>query len=348
MGHFRILIIGQGLAGTVLSHALSTRNIPHKVLDNGHRSAATLAAAGIINPVTGRRYVKSWMIDDLLPAALRVYGELETKLGVKLITECDIVRTFEDLAQEKRWHEATTRPGYEQYVSGIPKLHGYEDLIQQPFSYGVIHKAKQVNVSELIIHYRKYLQQQGLLIMGEWSSDAVGYSDNPYKVGEDTFESIIFCTGYKSASDPLFSFLPFQPAKGESLQVEVAVSLPKALLRDKIFVAPDSQHTFWTGGGYEWDTVSEEPTDSFRREWEAKLDELLTIGYNILSHRAGVRPSVKGRRPLLGRHPDFASIFLFNGLGTKGTSLAPYWSEKMVDFMIKAQPLPEEVDLNRF
>ena len=68
-----VLIVGQGIAGTVLSYKLSQRNISHKVLDNNHQSAATHAAAGLINPITGRNYVKSWMIDDLLPEACLLY-----------------------------------------------------------------------------------------------------------------------------------------------------------------------------------------------------------------------------------------------------------------------------------
>ena len=62
MAEYKYLIVGQGLAGTVLSYQLLKNGIPHKVLDDGHLSAATLAAAGLINPITGRRYVKSWTV----------------------------------------------------------------------------------------------------------------------------------------------------------------------------------------------------------------------------------------------------------------------------------------------
>lgn len=348
MGFRHILIIGQGLAGTILSHELLKRNISHKVLDNGHKSAATKAAGGIINPITGRRYVKSWMIDDLLPVAKKVYGELESLLRVTLVSQCNIIRTFEDLGQEKRWQEATSRPGYEEYISDSSDIDSYSKLIRRPFGYGVISGGMQVNVGQLIQEYRKFLHEKEMLIIKDWATDDAGFSADGINVNGEKYDAVIFCTGYKAAAHPLFSALPFQPAKGEAFHVNMDMALPSVLLRDKIFIAPMDKHSFWTGGGYQWDGLTEEPTQTFKEAWEEKLKNLLKVDYHIVDHRAGVRPSVKGRRPLMGRHVQHKNIYLFNGMGTKGTSLAPFWAERMMDFMEKDIPLSAEVDMNRF
>lgn len=343
-----ILIIGQGLAGTIISHELLKRNIPHKVLDNNHKTAATKAAAGIINPITGRRYVKSWMIDELLPAAKQTYVELEQLLDLKLVTQANILRALEDLPQENRWNEATSRPGYQAYVEENVQLGNYTNLVKVRPSYGEIKGSMQVAVPLLISAYRKLLLAKDLLIVKEFDYNSYNPSQNLFELAGQTFAKLIFCDGYRAIQNPLFSDLPFQPAKGESFVIEMEEPLPAKLLRDKIYIAPLTSTTFWTGGGYEWEDLSSEPTEAFKAKWSEKLDELLTVDYKIQLHQAGIRPSVKGRRPLLGRHNRHPHIYLFNGLGTKGTSLAPYWSREFMQLLLNDKPISPEVDLNRF
>jgi glycine/D-amino acid oxidase-like deaminating enzyme len=59
------LIVGQGISGTWLSYYLQKANRSFIVIDNEQPNSASRVAAGIINPVTGRRIVKTWMIDEL-------------------------------------------------------------------------------------------------------------------------------------------------------------------------------------------------------------------------------------------------------------------------------------------
>ncbi len=343
-----ILIIGQGLAGTIVSYELLKRQIPHKVLDNNHKTAATKAAAGIINPITGRRYVKSWMIDELLPAAKQTYAELEQLLDLKLVSQANILRALEDLPQENRWHEATSRPGYDDYVEAEVDMGNYTELVTVRPSYGEIRGALQVAVPLLIGAYRKLLTEKEMLVTKEFDYSTFSPGSEYFEIEGEVFSQLIFCDGFRSTMNPLFKDLPFQPAKGESFQVELNAQLPAKLLRDKIFIAPQSDRTFWTGGGYEWESLSTSPTSTFKDKWTEKLEELLVVDYKINQHLAGIRPSVKGRRPLIGRHQSYSNIYLFNGLGTKGTSLAPYWAKEFVELLLKGKPISTEVDLNRF
>lgn len=351
MANYNYLIIGQGLAGTILSYHMLKQGIPHKVLDNGHRSASTIAAAGIINPITGRRYVKSWMIDDLLPAAKTTYSELESLLDIKLIKETSIIRTWDNISQENQWNEATSRPGYEKYVADKADTKAYKEITKAPYGIGEIKQAMQVNVSGLIAAYRLFLINRNLLIEEQYTHSERNYSQtefNNINNGRDSYDTIVFCEGYKVLDNPLFNTIPFQPVKGESFIIKSASDLPDKLIRDKIFIAPKSKNTFWTGGGYVWDDLSETTTDKFKADWTTKLDALLVKDYEVLEHRAGVRPSVKGRRPVMGRHDEYSHICLFNGMGTKGTSLAPYWAAHIVRFMEGKIGLSEEVDYKRF
>ena len=47
-----ILILGQGLAGTSLAINAISEGKTVMVIDNGHQSAASMVAAGLVTPVT--------------------------------------------------------------------------------------------------------------------------------------------------------------------------------------------------------------------------------------------------------------------------------------------------------
>ncbi len=345
----RILIIGQGLAGTILSAELFRRNIWHKVLDNNHKTASTKAAAGIINPITGRRYVKSWMIDELLLAAKASYRYIEKLLDTQLVDEIEIVRTWDDLVQEKQWFEATSRVGYEPYISANTDMGGYQQLVTKPFGFGRISKALKVKVSEMIVDYRLFLEQQGRLVTADFDHDQLSRQFEEITLTGERFDTLIFCEGHRAVHNPLFANLPFQLVKGESFVVRSKQHLPQDILRARIFIAPVTRNEFWTGGGYYKDDLTIEPSTRFHEEWTDRLSDLmLADDYSILAHRAGIRPSVLGRKPLIGRHRTFQNCYLFNGLGTKGTSLAPYWARELIALVMANKSMDPQVDLNRF
>ena len=66
------------------------------------------------------------------------------------------------------------------------------------------------------------------------------------------------------------------------------------------------------------------------------------LGTNLLfeieEHRSGIRPTTKDAKPLLIRHPTHSSLFAINGLGSKGSAIAPYLSELFMDQMGKEFP----------
>jgi glycine/D-amino acid oxidase-like deaminating enzyme len=80
-----------------------------------------------------------------------------------------------------------------------------------------------------------------------------------------------------------------------------------------------------------------------------KAQNLIYLPIELINHAVGIRPTVKDRRPVLGLHPTLNSIAFFNGLGTKGVMLAPYFANEMVNLLEnESYHLPKEVDLNRF
>lgn len=344
-----ILVVGQGLAGTVLCSYFLKNNIPFKVVDNNHYAAATHAAAGLINPVTGRGYVKSWMIEELLPEARLCYSGLSELLGVQFYHDRMIYRSIHLPAQINKWNASTSREGYDAYVEALISESPYSGIIKAPLKFGVINKALQVDVSELIIRFRTYLEKKNLLICEAFEHKAIKFKDSGVNYNDQDYKAIVFCEGWQALNNPWFKDLPFQPAKGEALFIEIDKLETKDILRDDIFIAPLEDSLCWSGGSYIWEFEDHLPTDGWKTEWLQKLNGLLNTPFTVAKHLAGIRPSVKGRRPLIGKHHLNDQLYIFNGLGTKGTSLAPYWAKHFVeDHLIKGKPIDDAVNIDRF
>jgi glycine/D-amino acid oxidase-like deaminating enzyme len=343
-----ILIVGQGIAGTILSYKLSQRNISHKVLDNNHRSAATHAAAGLINPITGRNYVKSWLIDDLLPIARQTYDQLSKTLNQSYVQEMNILRAMHTPAQENKWFSSTGRPGYQKYIVDGHSSNPYQGIVTSATYYGEITQSLQVDISKLIMDYKELLIEQAQYIDATLDYDQLLISESSVSYNNESFDLVIFCEGYKGKENSFFSDLPFQPAKGQSFTIEINNEMPDKILRDDIFLAPLNDTQLWTGGTYQNSYDDDKPSEAFRKEWTDALDNLLKVEYEITDHKAGVRPAVKGRKPLIGQSPQSHMLYMFNGMGTKATSLVPYWADHLIDHLINGTPINSEVHLDRF
>ncbi len=70
--------------------------------------------------------------------------------------------------------------------------------------------------------------------------------------------------------------------------------------------------------------------------------------YNILETKVAIRPTIRDRTPVVGRHPVINNLFILNGMGTKGASLSLYYAQKLIDHIEYNVPIPLEADIKRF
>jgi hypothetical protein len=47
-------------------------------------------------------------------------------------------------------------------------------------------------------------------------------------------------------------------------------------------------------------------------------------------------------------HTVYQNIGIFNGMGTKGCSLAPYFAEQMTEHILHQTPIDKEASIDRF
>jgi glycine/D-amino acid oxidase-like deaminating enzyme len=343
-----ILIVGLGIAGACLSKMLNDKGVDHLVIDSNDDFSASKAAAGIINPITGRRFVKTWMADQLIPYAVSFYENFGKQLNCKLIHEKRIIRIFSSIQEENAWYGRVDDPAYAKYMVDEFDKRAYEKILIPGEGIGEV-KGYQLDIQNLIVKYSQFLENKGQLIRSNFEHDRIVRLGD--KILYDTIEcsKIIFCEGYKVINNPIFNFPPFEPAAGEVLIAKIPDLSPEKLIKRKIFIAslPES-NLFWIGSTYDWDMSNISKKAGKKEELIKELRKTIDCDFEILDHIMGVRPSVNDRRPLLGRHPELSNLYLFNGLGTKGSSLAPYWANKLCEFILNKEPLSAEVDLLRY
>lgn len=342
------LIVGQGLAGTLLAYFLRKRGLKVLILDNSHQHAASVVAAGLINPITGRRFVKSWRIDSLLPFAFETYQALEAELGCSFLRKRPIIRALFSVKEDNDWLAKASDPEFAPYMAIAQPTISYSKAIRPSFSLAETTGSAQLETGTFLPAFRKRAESEGWLRSETFEHAALELKAEGVQYKDIEASRIVFCEGIGVLNNPHFSGLPIEGAKGEVLIVRIPEFPAEAILKHKIFLAPLGNTLFWAGATYDWGCPDDLPTAEKRSALIKFLDEILTIPYEVVDHLAAIRPTVKDRRPILGIHAEHPQLVLFNGLGTKGASLAPFWANHFAEVLTGVSSMEGEVDLARF
>ena len=207
-----------------------------------------------------------------------------------------------------------------------------------------------MRIDKLLLAYRNYLKGKGLLIETNFDHASIRMKDDRVEYDEIQADRIIFSEGRFISENPYFNWVPFKPTKGQILTVRTDGSLTADRIYNQQFLLfpTEEKDVFKLGATYEWEQLDEIPTQKATQELLAKAEKALTVKFEILEEKAAIRPTVIDRRPVLGVHPEHKKLFLFNGMGTKGVMIAPYFAKQLVEFIYNGQKLDPEADLNRF
>ncbi|MDZ4681286.1 MAG: FAD-dependent oxidoreductase [Saprospiraceae bacterium] len=342
------ILVGQGLAGTLLAHFLKAAGQRILVIDQPNENTASQIAAGIINPVTGRRFVKSWMIETLLPFAKATYQSIESQLNIHIYHEKNILRALANPKEENDWLARATEPSYSSYLAEQADPENYRRHLQPFYAFGETKGSAQVNLPALIGAYRIALKATGAYLEEPFDYQAITEQDDQVTYKQWKAKGIVFCEGYGMKTNPYFKDLPMRGDKGQVLHVRIPEAGFEKIFKDQVFIAPMAGGQYWIGATYEPHFEQEKPTEAGKDFLIAQLSATLKLPFEVTAHKAAVRPTVKDRRPLLGTHPDFRQLHLFNGLGTKGTSLGPYWAKHLTDYLLGFSKIDALVDIRRF
>ena len=335
--HFDIAIIGQGITGTLLGHFLEQYGLKVLIIDNCHQGASSMVAAGIVNPITGKHFVKSWKIDELLPAALATYDEVGEKLGIRCYTKANIVRALDTIEQENTWFGRTHDPLYTKYIVPDADVSEMKNHVALPTQYAEITQSFHVHFKDILLSYKAYWQKGNTYIEARFRPEALTISSQGYHYHDCHFDKIAFCEGYQAVNNPFFDKLNLQPAKGEILFVRIPGATFRKMYKHKMFLVHQYDDVYWAGSGYEWKFESDKPTDAGLQSIKVELDKMLAVPYEIIGHIAGVRPATTMRRPIVRKHEIHPGMYLLNGMGTKGASLSPLVTRQLASYIVEGK-----------
>ena len=109
-----------------------------------------------------------------------------------------------------------------------------------------------------------------------------------------------------------------------------------------------SDDLYRLGSTFNWRTPDEIPTEEGKDEILSKFTKWYPEDYELVEHRAGMRPTVKDRRPLAGEHPEYPGMFLLNGLGSRGVLNGPRCAQQLLALVNQGVQVEDEIDLRRF
>lgn len=347
MSNVDFIVVGQGLAGSVLSMKLMEQGYSVMVVDKTDLSLCSKVAAGIWNPVVFKRLTKSWMIDELLPELLSFYRQMELKWNEKLITERHIVKLFSEQQEVDLWKkkaEGELNSYLDRTIYNEPIV-GIKDA---GFGYSKVLKAGNLEVKLFLELTRRHLEKSKSLLDETFDHNVLRIADTITYKSIQT-KNIVFTEGHLIVNNPHFNHIPFKPAKGEVLTITSQnLEIGTNIINKNAFLMNLKENEYKLGATYDWDHLNDSPGQEAKEELIAKFKRMSNAGYTIVKHEAGVRPSVIDRRPVLGAHPKYKNLYVFNGLGTKGVMLAPFFAEKLADHILSGTPLSNEFSVSRF
>ena len=343
-------MVGLGIAGLNLCHQLEKAGKTFLVIDNCPSNSASLVAGGIYNPIGLKRKIKSWMVDDLFSILSNTYRELENLLNVDLLNELPILKPISSLEEVPEWKSAIDEGRISPYVNSLsrkPPIGPFQANVIG--SVDILHGGF-VNMKSAVFNYRKYLKRKGVLIEEPFDHFEIIERGTQVEYKEVSANRIIFCEGRYIVQNPFFSWVPMKPTKGQMLTVKVSPHLAsERIYNQQFYLFPTTtENIFRLGATYDWNDLNEEPTVAAVDYLVSKVKRALNVEMEVLEHEAAIRPNVRDRRPVLGKHPENSNLQLFNGMGSKGVMLAPYFAKQFVEHIYEGGELNPEVDLNRF
>jgi glycine/D-amino acid oxidase-like deaminating enzyme len=348
MDRFDFAILGQGLAGTTLAWHLRWRGFRVAVIDRGDIVTASRVAAGLVTPITGKRLAKSWRFERFFTAAVEFYRRVEVATGEELFTRRPVVRLFRD-ERERAIFAGRSTAEFRGLVS--PEV----PVVDPTWFANRLGGFEMTTAGQLAVPRYLDASREQFRIDGGFRTHEVYPADLEFEADAVTLPRldlsarvVVFCQGFAAAKHPLFRFVPFAPAKGDILTIRAPGLAEHRVLNCGVWLAPVAGDVVRAGSTYDRDNLDCTPTPAGREEICSRLREFVRLPFEVIGHVAAVRPIVDDRKPVLGILPGQPRVGFFNGLGSKGTLLAPYYADHLAAFLAGERPLDPDVDLRQY
>lgn len=340
------IIVGLGLAGIAFAEELIAANKTFVVFEDDSQQSS-LVAGGVYNPVILKRFTPVWNAKEQLAVALPFYQKLEEKLQIQIDEKFLIKKVFKSIEDQNNWFEAADKPLLSDYID--PKLDTTKRKgITADFGYGNVNEAGRIDTKKLVEAYRDYLEDAHKIQFKKFEHQQIKFRQDHLEYKEITTDRIVFCEGFGMRENLFFNYLPLNEVKGELITIYAPELKVDFLIKSTVFVLPIGNDLYKVGATFNWSDKTSNPSEEGRKELVDKLKKVITVPYTIIEQSAGIRPTVRDRRPLVGKHPAFHNLAILNGLGTRGVMIAPTVAKQLFNYLENNGELDKEIDIKRF
>lgn len=343
-----VLIVGYGLAGSLLAHRLEEAGMDFRVVSDSTQPGASEVAGGLINPLMFRKLRGARGVAEVLPLLNEAYGGLEALYGLQFLHWKDSVKLLNE-QEIKEWEQGRSKNfgvflGELKADGKLPGLRSSAGWGRYSGS-GYLDVARWLEVSSVRLRSKKWLIDAKVELQdlsrenGNWL----------WKGGRLQARKIVFCEGAAARGNAWLQGVPWTPNKGELLEFVAPGLAEDFIWRDELFVLPLGENRFRAGATYKRETLDAVPSAAGRQWLEERLRTMLTVGFEVVEQRAGVRPAVRDRMPVVGALPGHEEVYVLNGMGSRGVVWAPYCADLLVRSWNKGEIcIPKSMQVQRF
>ncbi|MFK7048897.1 Glycine oxidase [Flavobacterium columnare] len=340
------LIIGSGIAGISFAEIAKSEGKSVMILEDYSTNSSRIAG-GLYNPVILKRFSEVWKAKEQIDFSLPFLNTLQNKLKSNFVFPIPVFRKFASIEEQNNWFQACDKPNLTPFLSSKIIHKKYESIVSN-FGFGEVVCTGYVEISILIDAYIAYLKTENSFINERFDYNSIEFSKEFIEYKEKKYKNIVFAEGYGLVNNPYFNHLPLDGTKGELLIIKAPDLKLDVILKSSIFILPIGNDLFKVGATYNWNDKTDIPTEEGKIELVNDLKELIDCDFEIVKHFAGIRPTVKDRRPLVGTHPDHKRLHILNGLGTRGVMLGPWLAHNLFNFIEKGIELDRNISTERF
>jgi len=340
------LIVGGGIAGFCFAEICIQQNKSFIVISDASQNSSKIAG-GLYNPVILKRFSGLEDAEAQLDFLDQFYTQIENRIGVKINFPLPLLRKFFSIEEQNNWFLAADQPKMSPFLSTAlckKEISG----IDAPFDYGQVLRTGYVDTALFLNAYAKYLTASSLFVNETFDYEALIFETDKIRYKDIEANKIVFAEGFGIHANPYFNHLPLEGTKGELLIIKAPELQLFDIINTSVFILPLGNDFYKVGATYNWKDKTPEPTAEGKSELVSRTQEILNCDFQIIAHYAGVRPTVKDRKPLLGKHEAHENVFILNGLGTRGVMLGPYCANMLFNFAENSTEIPLHYSIRRF
>jgi glycine oxidase len=340
------IIVGSGIAGISFSEFALQNNKSILVFDDNSQNSSRIAG-GLYNPVILKRFSEVWKAKEQIDLLNVFYPQIEKRIETKIDFKLPVLRKFFSIEEQNNWFVAADKPNLSPFLSTTILQKTYLG-INSFYNFGEVMHTGYVDTNLLLKSYHFYLDQKNLLKKAKFDYSKLEIKENHIIYDDIMAKNIIFAEGFGLHANPFFNDLPLDGTKGELFIIKAPNLNLDCILNSSVFILPIGNNLFKVGATYNWKDKSNTPTNEGKQELLERINELLDCEFEIIEHFAGIRPTVRDRRPIVGTHREHKNLHILNGLGTRGVMLGPYLAKALFDNIENNIPLDTEIQINRF